>query len=325
MLVLVLLVVRLTYGKKCWHEGGRCSMNFIRESCNLGMGTQVEYSINLLASSVDSNNFIVGGVDIWEHYQNKGVSNNHCNIGVNKLQNPMDRMFDRNNMESIKKTMQIHEDIFKHQVRELHRVYNVQKMLMEDLRKETKQKKFWTPMNGIHISHPHFLQQQQQQQTTLISYGHVQSLREDQCSKERSGSCSGETMKRQRGFDLERPTERDIFGGCDETEAGPSSNNALQRCKISNGASNEDMEVDLTLSIGGSQVKKNNNKKPYLLPLGCSDSPNGKTRELNSSLSFQSDRVGDCSDPTTPMSSSSVTFDQERKGPHWLSQGLKLK
>nr|KYP62379.1 hypothetical protein KK1_016911 [Cajanus cajan] len=172
----------------------------------------------------------------------------------------MDRMFDRNNMESIKKTMQIHEDIFKHQVRELHRVYNVQKMLMEDLRKETKQKKFWTPMNGIHISHPHFLQQQQQQQTTLISYGHVQN-----------------------------------------------------------------MEVDLTLSIGGSQVKKNNNKKPYLLPLGCSDSPNGKTRELNSSLSFQSDRVGDCSDPTTPMSSSSVTFDQERKGPHWLSQGLKLK
>ncbi|KAL2340298.1 hypothetical protein Fmac_008238 [Flemingia macrophylla] len=282
------------------------------------MGTKIEYSINLLASSVDSNNFVVGGVDVWEHYQNKGATSNHFNF------DPMDRMSDRNNMESIKKTMQIHEDIFKHQVRELHRVYNVQKMLMEDLRKETKQKKFWTPMNGIDISHPHFLQQQHQA-TTLISYGHVRSLREDLCSKERSGSCSGETMKRQRGFDLERPSERDILGGCDETEAGPSSYNALQRCKISNDASDEHMEVDLTLSIGGSQVKKNNNKKPYLLPLGCSDSPNGKTRELNSSLSFQSDRVGDCSDPTTPMSSSSVTFDQERKGPHWLSQGLKLK
>lgn len=301
------------------------------------MGTKIEYSINLLASSVDSNNFIVGGVDVWEHYQHKGVTNNHFSLGINKLQDPpMDRMLDRNNIESIKKTMQMHEDIFKQQVRELHRVYSVQKMLMDDQRKETKQKKFWTPTNGIDMSHSHFLQQQQQQQTatTLISYGpdfHVQSLKEVTCSKERSGSCSGETMKRQRGFDLQRCAERDIFGRCEENEAGPSSYTALERCKISSNGCDEDMEVDLTLSIGGSQVKNNNNnnnsiKKPYhLLPLGCSDSPNGKTRELNSSVSFQSDRVGDCSDPTTPMSSSSVTFDQERKGPHWLSQGLKLK
>lgn len=210
---------------------------------------------------------------------------------------------------------------------------------MDDLRKETKQNKFWSPMNnGIDISYPHFLQQQQQHQTTtLISYGpefNVQSLREDLLSsKERSGSCSGETIKRQRGFDLERPAERDIFGGCDQGEAGPSSYAALQRCKISNDidGSDQDMEVDLTLSIGGSQVSNNTNKKTnkkqaYLLPLGCSDSPNAKTKELNSSVSFQSDKLGDCSDPTTPMSSSSVTFDQERKGPHnWISQGLKLK
>ncbi|KAG4967940.1 hypothetical protein JHK87_033591 [Glycine soja] len=163
--------------------------------------------------------------------------------------------------------------------------------------------------------------------------GEYQCLREDLCSKERSGSCSGETIKRQRGFDLERPAERDIFyGGCDEHEAGLSSYTALERCKISNNNDDgydEDMEVDLTLSIGGgSQVNNNKNsssKKPYLLPLGCSNSPNGKTRDLNSSVSFQSDRVGDFSDPTTPMKSSSVTFDQERKGPHWLSQGLKLK
>jgi len=80
------------------------------------MGTKIEYSINLLASSVDSNNFIVGGVDVWEHYQNKGVTNNHFSVGINKLQDPMDRMLDRNSIDSIKKTMQMHEDIFKHQV-----------------------------------------------------------------------------------------------------------------------------------------------------------------------------------------------------------------
>ncbi|RZB42798.1 hypothetical protein D0Y65_053400 [Glycine soja] len=136
------------------------------------------------------------------------------------------------------------------------------------------------------------------------SFGHDCLQHEsDLCSKERSGSCSGQTIKRQR-----------------------------ERCKISRNNDDgydEDMEVDLTLSIGGgSQVNNNKNsssKKPYLLPLGCSDSPNGKTRDLNSSVSFQSDRVRDFSDPTTPMRSSSVTFDQERKGPHWLSQGLKLK
>ncbi|KAG5076963.1 hypothetical protein JHK82_055658 [Glycine max] len=95
--------------------------------------------------------------------------------------------------------------------------------------------------------------------------------------------------------------------------AGLSSNTALERCKISRNNDDgydEDMEVDLTLSIGGgSQVNNNKNsssKKPYLLPLGCSDSPNGKTRDLNSSVSFQSDRVRDFSDPTTPMRSSSV-------------------
>uniref|UniRef100_A0A0R0GNG3 Uncharacterized protein n=1 Tax=Glycine max TaxID=3847 RepID=A0A0R0GNG3_SOYBN len=146
-------------------------------------------------------------------------------------------------------------------------------------------------------------------------------LREDLCSKERSGSCSGETIKRQRGFNLERHAKRNIFyGGCDEHEAGLSSYTALERCKISSNNDDgydEDMEVDLTLSIGGgSQVNNNKNS---------SNSSNGKTRDLNYSVSFQLDRVGYFSDPTTPMSSSSVTFDQERKGPHWLSQGLKLK
>ena len=81
------------------------------------MGTKIEYSINLLASSVDSNNFTDGGMDMWEHYQKKGLTNNnHYNIGDNKLQDPMDRMPDRNNIESIKKTMQMHEEVFKHQV-----------------------------------------------------------------------------------------------------------------------------------------------------------------------------------------------------------------
>ncbi|KAJ1433464.1 hypothetical protein SESBI_05998 [Sesbania bispinosa] len=278
------------------------------------MGTKIEYSINLLATLVDSNNIAVGGVDVWQYYQNKGrLTNNRHSIGINKLEGPMDRRLDRNNIESIKKTMQMHEDIFKHQVRELHRVYNVQKMLMDELKNKIRQQKFLNPMNDMDVRHPHSIEQQHQ--TTQISYGsdfHAQSLREDLGSRERSGSFCGDTIKMQRGFDLEKPAEEDILTrerGFDEGEAGPSSHSAFQSCKISTGDSNEEMEVDLTLSIGVSQVKSSD-----MPQLACSDSPNGK-----------SDRVGECSDPTTPMSSSTVTFTQERKGPHWLSQSLQLK
>ncbi|CAL0307007.1 unnamed protein product [Lupinus luteus] len=249
------------------------------------MGTKIDFSINLIATSVDhSKNLNVGGVNVWEHYQNKELKDKHHK-----------RMIDRNNIESIKKTMQMHENIFKHQVRELHRVYSVQRMLMDEHKKENKQHKYQTHINGIDISHPHFTEQQHQ--TTQFSYepnSHVQSLNIE------------------RGFDLQRPAEEDIFTGTrgfEEGEAGPSSyGTSFQSCKISTSGYDEEMEVDLTLSIGSSKVKKS-----HVSELACLDSPNGKTRE------------GECSDPITPMSSSSVTFTQERKGPCWLSQGLKLK
>ncbi|XP_057753664.1 uncharacterized protein LOC130973239 [Arachis stenosperma] len=290
------------------------------------MGTKIEYSINLLATSVDSKNFTNdAGGDVWEHFQNKSLTNNnnkHFNkIGDNKLQDSMDMIPDRNNIESIKRTMQMHEDIFKNQVRELHRVYSVQKMMMDELKNEIRQKKLWKNF----------------QQSSV--HNNVQPLREDLCSKERSGSCSasGDTMRKQKGFDLERPLAEEVavFATADEAEA------AAEAGTRNN--DDEEMEVDLTLSIGGSHhINKNNydtdnnnnnnskNKKKghCMVPLGFSDSSRnnyGKIKELmNSSVSFQSDR--DCSDPTTPMSSSSVTYDQERerKGPHWLSQGLKL-
>ncbi|XP_020227314.1 uncharacterized protein LOC109808651 isoform X1 [Cajanus cajan] len=286
------------------------------------MGTKIEYSINPLATLVDSNNLAVGGVDVWEHCQNK-----HQRTGINKLQGPMDRMLDRNNIESIKNTMQMHEDIFKHQVRELHRIYSVQKRLMEELKNEIRQQKFWNHVNDIDVNHPHSIKQHHQ--TTQISHKpdfSVQNLREDLNTREKSVCCSGNTIQRQRGFDLERPAEEDVFTqarGFDEGEAGPSSNTALQSCKISTtGGYDEEVEVDLTLSIGGSKVK--NSRLPQL---ACSNSTKGKTRNLNSSGSFQSDRdrTGECSDPTTPMSSSTVKFTQQGKGPHWLSQSLKLK
>ncbi|KAJ6355453.1 hypothetical protein OIU77_005945 [Salix suchowensis] len=57
-------------------------------------------------------------------------------VGQTKSGSSTDRMPDKHHTDFIKKTMQLHEDIFKQQVRELHRLYSVQKILMEDLEKE---------------------------------------------------------------------------------------------------------------------------------------------------------------------------------------------
>ncbi|EOA13898.1 hypothetical protein CARUB_v10027014mg [Capsella rubella] len=73
---------------------------------------------------------------------------------------PMDRFLEKQNAESIRHTMQTQEDIFKQQVRELHRVYNTQKMMMNQLKHRSQ---YWT----------------------------VDNNRDQTGSRERTGSCSG--------------------------------------------------------------------------------------------------------------------------------------
>ncbi|KAJ0246064.1 hypothetical protein HA466_0176500 [Hirschfeldia incana] len=46
----------------------------------------------------------------------------------------MDRSLEKQKAESIRNTMQTQEDVFKQQVRELHRVYKIQKMMMDQLK-----------------------------------------------------------------------------------------------------------------------------------------------------------------------------------------------
>ncbi|XP_039032749.1 uncharacterized protein LOC120167928 isoform X1 [Hibiscus syriacus] len=182
----------------------------------------------------------------------------------------------RHNMESIRNTMLMHEDVFKHQVRELHRLYSVQKVLMDELKKDIKNNRFWT--------------------TTGESNLHVQ----------------GDT--RARGFDLERPSgEEAATVVAEDHQAGPSSR-TNQVMSIED--SDEDSEVELTLGIGiggrGSSKKKLKNSST------SSQSIHNKEikREFDSSAS--------CSGPGTPVSSSSATFDQEKKLPHWLFQGFSI-
>ncbi|KAM7473518.1 hypothetical protein LguiB_020761 [Lonicera macranthoides] len=67
-------------------------------------------------------------------------------------------------------------------VKELHRLYRVQKMLMDELKLKIDQTKMWRDQ-------------------------HQQISRDD---LERSGSCSGDAPRIPRGFDLERPPEEDF-------------------------------------------------------------------------------------------------------------------
>ncbi|KAK2646257.1 hypothetical protein Ddye_021452 [Dipteronia dyeriana] len=251
------------------------------------MGTKIEYAIDPLASAIPNGNSfttVVHGVDDWQYFQTRELIKNKP-LKINFRYYSMDRTLEKHNIESIKKTMQIHEDIFKYQVKELHRLYRVQKTLMSELQKEVKQSRIWS-------NHSH----------KFIKQNHATA----QHSKERSGSCSGGEAIRittpSRGFDLERPA------AMDEDQVGPSSQSPTNLIR-SNVDEDNSSEVELRLSIGVS-------------PSSSSKKRSSNYMELDSSSSFKSDRGDhqDFSAPNTPMSSSSATFDQENKKnmPHWL-------
>ncbi|GMJ07148.1 hypothetical protein like AT5G57340 [Hibiscus trionum] len=196
----------------------------------------------------------------------------------------------RHNMESIRNTMLMHEDVFKHQVRELHRLYSVQKILMDELNKEIKKNRFWTSTSSD-MNQSQFINQHQitAQSTSGLNL-HVE------------GDTTAQT--------IEAATVVVVA----EDQAGPS---CRTNQMLSIEGSDEDSEVELTLSIGigGSSSSKKKLKNSST----SSQSIHYKeiTRELDSSAS--------CSGPGTPVSSSSATFDQENKlPPHWLFQGFSI-
>lgn len=235
------------------------------------------------------------------------------------------------------------------QVKELHRLYSVQKKLMNEEKKEiSKKSRSWDPRintstTSEHMNHSHqFIKWHSPNPTSTQfitanssaaagSNFHIHAIREDLNSREQSGSCSGDTVRMPRGFDLQRPAsasaadQEDMSAGISATDddqaAGSSSHRIVLKGNkamkmMSENDTDEESEVELTLSIG-SCLSKNKSK---------SHKPN----QLDSSASLKAHdhhhKGGDCSDPTTPISSSSAPlFDQERKQPHWLFHGLKLK
>ncbi|KAK1315848.1 hypothetical protein QJS10_CPA05g02373 [Acorus calamus] len=107
------------------------------------MGTTLQqYSSNLLAKFPKND---TDAIDIGQEtghylgYSENKLLKEKVRTGFNQLQESMDRLLEQCNRETVRNTMLKHEEVFREQVHELHRLYRVQKSLMVELKnRETK-------------------------------------------------------------------------------------------------------------------------------------------------------------------------------------------
>ncbi|CAK9182376.1 unnamed protein product [Ilex paraguariensis] len=259
------------------------------------MGTKFLFLIDQLATS-GNHHFWASHLDVWDYLRDIVLENSlrRPRPGLERFQNLMERMLEPHTIESLKRTMLMHEEIFKHQVRELHRLYSVQRMLMDELKNAMKPTRIWVGITGSSINHSHFVNQTQ----PVESHGcdpHL-SVRDDQRSRKRSGSCSGDALRMTKGFVLERPVEDDISGGIsaiEDGQAGPSCQRPRENSKTHVDGDEEESEVELTLSIGRPTSKNNRSKvhqQHCSLQLGDSQSNHNEFMELDSFASIKPDR-----------------------------------
>ncbi|XP_030456502.1 uncharacterized protein LOC115677465 [Syzygium oleosum] len=282
------------------------------------MGTKLQYAINPLAvASPSSHIFSFHRVDERDYFENRELKESIRNTGVNKFIDPMDQVADKDNIESIRKTIQMHEDIFKQQVQELHRLYSVQKMLMSELKKEIEQNRIRNTMRSSETNYVVNWPQQTSQPSSSRPF-HLQSLSNDPSSNERSSISCVEAIRRPRGFDLESPAKEN--SNIDEELPGPSFSNPRKNEGTSIEGSDEETEVELTLSIGGKRGNEMSKsyQQHYSKPEAGFSRMNHK--ELISSSSHMSERGDACSGPTTSIGGSATASDRERKQAHWLFQ-----
>ncbi|XP_055824379.1 uncharacterized protein LOC129892873 [Solanum dulcamara] len=198
----------------------------------------------------------------------------------------MDRILElKSSTESIKRTMLMHEDIFKQQVKELHKLYNHQRKLMLDVKYEMS--KIEDPRHKSMINYNMSTWQQRRREIGFNSTINVYGLVNDQ-QWETSGSCSGENSK----------TMLIPNRGLNNLEMAQRSSTSNYEDEIHR--SDEETEVELTLSIGPTNSKKRLKSR--------------KEKEMNVSTS-----------PKIEDATSSATFNKESAPQaYWFSQDLSL-
>ncbi|CAM8922764.1 unnamed protein product [Rhodiola kirilowii] len=100
------------------------------------MGTKIENAVNLLAGSSQKTSILDEWGAACKKAQPLHKDNNSQTIThFRNLQNSMDRIANElYTFESIRNALLEHDHLFKQQVKELHRLYGVQKMLMNELK-----------------------------------------------------------------------------------------------------------------------------------------------------------------------------------------------
>ncbi|KAJ8543057.1 hypothetical protein K7X08_005580 [Anisodus acutangulus] len=167
----------------------------------------------------------------------------------------MDRIVElKSSTEFIKRTVLMHEDIFKQQVKELHRLYNLQRKLMLGLKNEMSKKddtKVISHKSMINNTPQNLSTWQEPRREIGFNSINLYGLTNDQ-QRERSGSCSGENSKILipiRGLNLEMPADQEGTSTSNYEHEKSSKMRNINRC-------DEETDVELTLSIGPSNSKK---------------------------------------------------------------------
>ncbi|KAK4415319.1 hypothetical protein Salat_2639300 [Sesamum alatum] len=156
----------------------------------------------------------------------------------------MDRMQEFKNIESVRKTILMQEGVFKQQVQELHRIYNLQKKLMQELENGLKRTTQTDRTDSGIVA--------AWNQTERETGRGFQAFAARDDPKEVSGSCSGETSRMPIKFDLEIPAE---------TTAPSDVHTFEERKELKMMDEESDVEVELTLSIGhGTRKQRSNNQ-----------------------------------------------------------------
>lgn len=319
------------------------------------MGTELQYVLNLAAllkRNVDTLNPEGDIGESWA-YSRERFSKENITTGFDWLQESMDRMLEQYNRESVRKMMLKQEKIFKEQVKELHRLYIVQKMLMGELKSNREiqhasltnavpdtihlgpdcrvadaRTGYWSTATSSQTSHSPYSRTNHPAPHMSFDYKFHQSfdVKSEPSSNEPS-SCSRYACRTQRGFDLEQAVGEGNSTEFSVREDPTSSFKRVSKDKMAIDGSqdlclctDEDSDIELTLSIGRSTDKKKMKHRPHSnIELGSSKSTPNETRQLISSTSVRLDQEEEMSD------ASATNFSQESlKRPHWLFQNLRL-
>ncbi|ERN07366.1 uncharacterized protein LOC110007362 isoform X2 [Amborella trichopoda] len=239
------------------------------------MGTKVQHVVNLGTNLCEGNTdeereTRVRGRHTWALFADKGL----LNTGFPQLQQVMERFQDQHSRESVKNTMLKHEEIFKEQVRELHRLYRVQKSLMSELKKKefhqihspssssTPLTRLWGSGISPRSSNSEFLNRLSLTEPS-VDYNYQGSRERNYKNFHEIRSCS-----RDKGIDLERPAEDyDPAEALATNEQNPLLGK-IEKSKFKNESTffEPERDLQLTLCTGYHNRDHQKNEKEWLGP-----------------------------------------------------------